>query len=178
MDKNRVIALATVVAVTAHGTRSHPVVDQVLKGYIKTKEKGGQLELEKLLEAASLHEALSATKKKPITAKVNVVKANKTNAGNKQENRKQSAAPINNKDQESKPPRAIIKYDSSLTLDMLMCGKCRSAAHKSADCPTKKDGCKYCGKNEKWHKGDCFWKLQDEVRDRVAGKVTAVVEAE
>ena len=74
VDKNRVIALATVAAVTAHGTRSHPVIDQVLKGYLKTEEKGGQLELEKLLEAASLHESLSATKKKPITAKVNVVK--------------------------------------------------------------------------------------------------------
>ena len=61
--KSRLIALGVVSATTNQGTKTHPVVENMLKGYITTEEDEGQIELKKLGEAAEKYEKLNAGKK-------------------------------------------------------------------------------------------------------------------
>ena len=179
VDKDRVIALATVSALTSQGEKQHPIVDAVIKGYIMTEAEGGQIELEKVKEATRKHEALNATKEETTPGKVNVIesakaprspktqaKANKSVGNTNNNNNK-------NKDQTKKPMRAIIEYKEHLTLDQLKCVKCSNSGDKCKDCHIKKDGCKYCGRATEIHRGECFWGQQDKVYNRVASKRSA-----
>ena len=77
VDKDRVIALATVSALTSQGEKQHPIVGAVIKGYIMTEAEGGQIELEKVKEATRKHEALNATKEETTPGKVNVIESAK-----------------------------------------------------------------------------------------------------
>ena len=138
--KSRLIALGMVSAATNQGTRTHPVVDNMLKGYLCTEEGGGQIELKKLIAAAEKYETLNASKKKSVVGKVNAI--TKSNGNKQQKTITNKISNENrNKEQTKRYSRAFTKYEPGLRLDQLKCRHCQNSGHKSFNCPIKKEGC-------------------------------------